>query len=409
MAEQGIEQVIASSERLAALHSLDILDTPPELAFDRIAELIRLIFGVEIGIVSMIDGHRQWYKAVQGLDTEEAALDGTFCRYTLQLGRPIIVPDATKDPRFYDNPHVTGGPRIRFYAGAPILSRTGQVIGTICAIDGAIREFGARETAILTSLAALVTRELDLCNEAATDSLTGAASRRAFKEQAAKHLSLARRHSMPLSCIALDVDHFKAINDTYGHAAGDKVLVGIVAAIKEQLRRSDLLARIGGEEFVVLLPQTEQDVAVEVAEKLRHLVKALRFPGSTPPIVVTASFGVATLDPGDDVESLLQKADQALYEAKRTGRNRTFSSAQADNAAKPNRRRVLKAAQIVFDNGRAAFDCTVRSLWDTGAEITMSLPASVPEEFQLILKGSALRHNCALERRGAGYVEASFV
>src|SRR5690606_22519451 len=99
-----------------------------------------------------------------------------------------IVPDATKDTRFYDNPHVTGGPRIRFYAGAPITTSEGHVIGTICAIDKSVREFGAREIAILTHLAALVMRELELRMEATTDVLTGAGSRRALKEEVRKHL-----------------------------------------------------------------------------------------------------------------------------------------------------------------------------------------------------------------------------
>ena len=404
-----IDEISSDASRLSALAGLDVLDTPSEMPFERVTDMIKLIFGVDIGIVSMIDGHRQWYKSVSGLPTSEASLDGTFCKYTLQLGRPIIVPDATKDPRFYDNPHVTGGPRIRFYAGAPLTTSDGEVIGTLCAIDHKVHEFGERETAILMHLAGVVIRELELSQQSASDPLTGAATRRAFKEESLKHLLLAKRHAMPLSCITLDVDHFKRINDNYGHAAGDKVLREIVAACKQHLRQSDLVARMGGEEFVILLPQTDQATAYVIAEKLRRLVKELQFPGSKPPISVAASFGVAALAPGDDIDSLLHRADQALYQAKRTGRNRTCIAPEPEARERLNRRRVLKAAQIVFNQGRSTYDCTVRSLWDNGAEITMSLPATIPENFELILKGSSARHQCELVGRDAGSVEAAFV
>src|SRR5690606_27279597 len=124
-------------------------------------------------------------------------------------------------------------------------------------------------------LAALVMRELELRMEATTDVLTGAGSRRALKEEVRKHLALAARHTMPLSCIALDIDHFKRVNDTYGHAAGDQVLTGTVRALKEALRQSDFIGRVGGEEFVIVLPQTEQSTAIQVAEKLRKIVRSL--------------------------------------------------------------------------------------------------------------------------------------
>lgn len=403
-----LEEVGANADRLIALQALDILDTPAELGFDRIADLLRLIFDVEIGIVSMIDAHRQWYKSVFGLETSEAALNGTFCRYTLALGRPVIVKDATKDTRFADNPHVVDGPRIRFYAGAPIINSKGLVIGTICAIDKKVRDFGERETAIIVHLAALVMRELELRQEAATDFLTGASSRRALKEELAKHVSLAKRHSTPISCIVLDIDHFKRVNDTYGHAAGDQVLIGVVGALKAALRHSEHIGRVGGEEFAILLPRTELATAVIFAEKLRRVVKDLSFPGSTPPIAVAASFGVASLVPSDDVEALLNRADQALYLAKRTGRDRVCSTSAPNEPNKVNRRRVLKAGQIIFNGGRSTYDCTVRSLWENGAEISVSLPAVVPERFDLLLKGSAEKYTCSLASKTDSSIEAVF-
>lgn len=177
----------------------------PREEFDRISQLITLIFEVEIGIVSFIDAHRQWYKSVVGLSTREADLQDTFCKHTLMAGVPVFVPDATQDARFASKPHVVGGPQIRFYAGSPLKTADGLVVGTICAIDGTAREFGARDSAILELLAATVMHTVELRKQAATDVLTGAMSLRAFKEEAAKHLSLAARHKAPVSCIAFDL------------------------------------------------------------------------------------------------------------------------------------------------------------------------------------------------------------
>lgn len=133
--EMNADAARRERDRLAALDKFDVLDLPREQPFDRIAQLIRSIFGVEIGIVSMIDGHRQWYKASEGIGQEQAPLENTFCRFTVQSDDPVVVKNATQDARFAANPHVTGEPHIRFYAGVPLRTRQGHNIGTLCAID----------------------------------------------------------------------------------------------------------------------------------------------------------------------------------------------------------------------------------------------------------------------------------
>lgn len=403
------QDVSSDSNRLEALHALDVLDSPREPAFDRITDLIRLVFDVDIGLVTLIDAHRQWYKASIGMSNTEQALDSAFCRFTLEAGGPVIVNDATEDARFSDHEKVTGAPFIRFYAGTPIVTPQGQIVGTICAIDTKKRSFGTREMAILDHLAALVMHGLNLRQEAITDVLTGASSRRSFKEEAKKHIALANRNCAPLSCITLDIDHFKNINDTYGHAAGDQVLIGVVQALKATLRQSDIIGRLGGEEFAVLLPLTEEATAVEVAEKLRQVVKGLRFPNSHPPIKVTSSFGVASLMPGDDIDALVERSDSALYQAKRTGRDRVKVALRPEEHAKINRRRVLKAGQIIFNDGRSTYDCTIRSLWEDGAEATLALTTILPDEFDLRIKGSGECYHCRLIKRSASTVEMEYL
>ncbi len=151
------------------------------------------------------------------------------------------------------------------------------------------------------------------------DGLTNLLNRRRFMELARKEFERTRRYNHPLSVVMFDVDHFKAVNDTYGHAVGDDVLRAVAQECAQQLRQTDLLARYGGEEFVALLPDTEVTAAREVARRLRERVETLLIP---PQVRVTVSLGVATYQSQASVEALLENADQALYHAKRGGRNR---------------------------------------------------------------------------------------
>ncbi|MBM3549511.1 MAG: GAF domain-containing protein [Alphaproteobacteria bacterium] len=142
--------------RLDALHSLDILDTPPDSDFDAVVALGRDLFDVPICLVSIVDADRQWFKACIGLDVLETARSVSFCGHAILSQEPLVVLDATKDERFFDNPLVTGGPEIRFYAGSPIRLPSGYQVGTVCLIDRVPRaEFGDRDVKRLQMLAEL--------------------------------------------------------------------------------------------------------------------------------------------------------------------------------------------------------------------------------------------------------------
>lgn len=390
----------SDAARLAAVDRYDILDTRPEQAFDRISRLIRLTLEVDIGLVSLMDAHRQWYKSIVGLDGAEAPLDLTFCRHMLADGLPLMVPDATLDSRFRDNPFVVGDPNVRAYAGVPLRTADGFTIGSICAIGSTAKDFTQREQTILLELAGLAMDELELRQTAAQDSLTQAGTRRAFKEEAQRFVALAKRHLGALSCISFDLDHFKTINDTYGHAAGDQVLVSVAHTTAAHVRQTDLFGRLGGEEFAILLPHTDQARAVEVAEKLRLLFRGLSFPGSHPPLSISASFGVATLDPAhDDVDALLQKADEALYAAKRTGRNKCAVWQSAGHLPQHDRRRVLKAGKLVLNDQNSVINGTVRALWADGAEISLSTTLGIPETLILRIPSDSLERRCIVTER----------
>lgn len=155
------------------------------------------------------------------------------------------------------------------------------------------------------------------------DYLTGCFNRRHFYTLAEPELARARRHDTALSLLIFDLDHFKQVNDTHGHACGDALLCQTVEVIQGRLRISDTLARIGGEEFVVLLPETELEQARLLAERLRQAMAEHHFEHAGQRIAVTASWGVAAARPDDtDIDMLLDRADRALYMAKKDGRNR---------------------------------------------------------------------------------------
>jgi diguanylate cyclase (GGDEF)-like protein len=158
------------------------------------------------------------------------------------------------------------------------------------------------------------------------DELTGLANRRLFRHQLGQEIDRARRFQKPLSLVAIDIDHFKQLNDRNGHPTGDAALRSVAALLESRVRKVDTVARVGGEEFMLLLPRADAGEAALVADKLREAVAASMLPGGSeqPEGRLTVSLGVAELGSADDEagESLVARADRALYAAKHAGRNR---------------------------------------------------------------------------------------
>lgn len=174
----------------------------------------------------------------------------------------------------------------------------------------------------------LRTRTLQLHKLASVDSMTDTLARRRFFELADVEFSRSKRYSNPLSVLMLDIDHFKSVNDNYGHAAGDKILVEVSRLFKEAMRDIDFIGRIGGEEFAVCLPETPTNGAFLVAERMRQSVENETVEVEGQKISVAVSIGIAQLSAGDnDFSALLNRADQALYQAKNTGRNKVIVDA----------------------------------------------------------------------------------
>ena len=174
---------------------------------------------------------------------------------------------------------------------------------------------------------AQVRQEEEAFRAAVTDPLTGIPNRRAFVDRAAAAIATSNRREIPLSAVFIDIDHFKGINDTFGHATGDFVLKEAAQRINGMKRTEDLFCRYGGEEFVLLLPFTTLDQAAVFAERVRSAIAARPFDHVGRVVPVTLSAGVATYAAGSTLDSLLQRADQAMYRAKQGGRNRVEKQA----------------------------------------------------------------------------------
>lgn len=168
--------------------------------------------------------------------------------------------------------------------------------------------------------------ELDLRRQARIDPLTGTLNRRALEAEIETEMARVSRGGPPFSMIMLDLDHFKRLNDTYGHKAGDITLIRIADFVRSTLRQQDMIARFGGEEFILILPETPKATALEVGERLRAGIEAMRIPTSGNRIVqITSSFGVSTFgEDSDEWQNLVELTDQALYRAKQSGRNRVM-------------------------------------------------------------------------------------
>jgi len=345
------------AERLAALQQYRILDTPPEEAFDDLVEIATTICGTQMGAVTLIDRDRQWFKARKGLDATETPREFAFCAHAiLEPEQLLTVENTTDDARFQGNPYVTGAPHIRFYAGAPLLGAEGQALGTLCVFDDAPAQLSDEQAKALRALSrqashlmelrrvaqaldrqlrerdwyeqqlaqyseSLETLNADLAEQTRTDVLTGLPNRRAFAAALASELARSAAAGEPLSVAVIDIDHFKTINDLHGHDQGDEVLVALAALLRAHIAGRGMIARLGGEEFVMLLPGAALDQARLQCEFLRQEIAVL--PINLP---VTVSIGVAQLRADESGEHGIKRADQALYEAKRGGRDRVAAA-----------------------------------------------------------------------------------
>ena len=309
------------NKRLETLRSLNLLDTVPEERFDRLTRLARRMFGVPISLVSIVDAERQWFKSAQGLDATETPRDISFCGHAILGDEVFMVPDAKKDERFADNPLVTGDPHVRFYAGCPLKVINGSRLGTLCLIDRKPRELDDDDLSLLQDLAAMAEQEIAAVQLATLDELTLISNRRGFMALAQHTLNVCHRKSMPATLMAFDLNEFKQINDTYGHAEGDRALVAFADTMREVFRDSDVFARTGGDEFVALVTDSDDSSINAVLDRFDRAITEHNTREKRG-YDLKYSVGYATYPMAETraIEELLDIADRKMYEVKKAGK-----------------------------------------------------------------------------------------
>jgi diguanylate cyclase (GGDEF)-like protein len=318
-------------QRLQAVRSYEILDTPPELEFDALTRVAAHTFGTPIAVVAIMDADRLWFKSKLGLDIPQLDREIAFCAHAIMRPRePMVIPDLSSDQRFSENPLVANAPHLRFYAGAPIVDPTGLPLGTIAVLDAQPRSFSNAQSDALTDLSILVVtalqarrRAMDLQRLALTDYLTGIGNRVQFDKALVAELNHSMRTGAPLTILCMDLDGFKSVNDTFGHLAGDEVLCEVTRRLSALVRQEDVLARVGGDEFGIVMRHGDQASATALAQRI---VKSVRQPielstGQTVRIGVSVGMASNT-DNVPSASALLARADKALYEAKRQSADR---------------------------------------------------------------------------------------
>lgn len=325
--------------RLAALRAYEALDSNWEDGLGGVTELACRLLRVPAAQVSLIEADTQFARAQRGVDLPRLPRADSFCAHAIldPEGRPLVVRDAQADTRFADNPLVTGEAGLRFYMGMPLVNPDGYALGTLCVCDQQPREVPAEDEAALRALARMVVTTLELRRAslrmhaiALTDALTGLPNRMAFRTSADRAVQRAWREAEVFSLLLLDLDGFKGVNDTQGHAAGDAVLRTVGAELVSILRRDDEPCRLGGDEFAAVLARTDLDDARDVAERVRAGIGARLRRDGWP---VTASIGTVTFRaPPASASAAIERADLLMYQAKAAGRNRAVS-ALGDGAA----------------------------------------------------------------------------
>lgn len=325
--------------RLADIHSLAIFYTPLDARFDRLTRLAQKALNVPVAAIALNHQGRLWFKSVQGWNVHELAVEDSYCARTLLRDEPVIVQDTQLDPDLARCPLTTEAPHFRFYAGFPIRQRTGAVAGTFAVYDRQPRKPTPAEVQALRDLADLAQREfltaelcdaqaqivnkLDLARRSAMiDALTRVWNRRAAEELLQCAGEQAGREDSGLAVIVLDINDFKAINDSAGHPAGDQVLRKVASILVSNVREGDAVCRYGGDEFLVILQRIGREEAGSIAERIGRRIGEFPVRTRSGPVPVSVSIGVAMRPPGREasMEALVDAADQAMYRVKKEQR-----------------------------------------------------------------------------------------
>jgi diguanylate cyclase (GGDEF)-like protein len=303
--------------RVATLNAMPLLDAGPDERFDRLTRLAKRLFQVPIAKVTLVASDSVFSLSCSGPLGEPVPREVSFCSHAILGDDIMLVPDALLDERFHDSPLVLGEPHVRFYAGCPLFAPNGCKLGTLCLLDHRPRNLGEEDIALLHDLAAMVQQEMAAVQMATMDELTKLSNRRGFEMLAQQAIHVCRRLGKAASLLFFDLNHFKQINDTRGHAEGDRALVVFSDVLRHVFRNSDLIGRMGGDEFVTLLLDASQADTQAAIERLRTAL-ALRNAGEQRGYDIVFSVGQVDFDPRrhDTIARMLAEGDAEMYRNK---------------------------------------------------------------------------------------------
>ncbi len=305
-------------------------DLDPGILLSRIAELICQMIGAKACSVMLLDADRRRLlaKAAYGLRAERMhtlsfAVGEGVAGWVVERGEPALINDVTQDPRFVALP--ANQTPIMSMLCVPLLAR-GERVGVVTATSEDTNAFHPDDLEIVRFISTTIALDIEnvrLHRVAVTDPLTGAYNREFLHQRLPSEIEAAIDRDRPLSVALVDVDHFKAVNDQYGHGTGDVVLAEVARRLRGAIRGGDLLVRYGGEEFLAVLPKADAGRAWEVGERMRQRVAERAFDvGDGLALLLRISIGIAQWRMGETMPDLIERADVALYGAKQRGRNR---------------------------------------------------------------------------------------
>ena len=332
-------------DRINLIHEYNILDTPLEDVFDRITALAARLNATPICTISLVDERRIWFKSHHGLEVSEIERSSGLCASAILVDDYYVVEDASLHPLAKDNTLVTSDFGLRFYAAVPLKAKEGINIGVISIADFKPRTISDREIDDLKTFALIVMQLIELHKsagkiqslnaqlsahnqslliEATRDELTGLLNKSAIMAKLSQLHKLSQSEQHPLGLIVADIDNFKKINDTYGHAAGDLILIEVAKRMRHAARKTDYIGRIGGEEFLLPMCPCNSKELGDVAQRILHIISDKPFMiDNHQSINVTISLGTLSHQETKSIstEQLFKLTDDALYVAKRNGRN----------------------------------------------------------------------------------------
>jgi diguanylate cyclase (GGDEF)-like protein len=337
-----LTETIASTAtiKLAQLPESSFFCTPIEERFERITRLARRVLKVPVAAITFLNEDKQWFKSVAGWAVTELPNNQSFCPITLAAGQITIFEDTRQEPSLSQHPLVNTGPQFRFYAGHPIMDENEQLCGTFCVFDQQPRQFSAADEASLIDLAEIAQREIFserlksvhsslmaklgiARRESMMDPLTRLWNRRGAGVMIKAALEAASEHQSSVGIAVFDLDNFKQINDTYGHQVGDEVLRKTALRLIQSVRTDDSVCRIGGDEFLLIMKDSDSAVARAATQRMRQVVAEDPIKTRQGPITITTSVGFTVKTGAEDesIDELIERADRALMKSKAEGRN----------------------------------------------------------------------------------------